>query len=82
MNGEYIKAMEFENIFPLWNLNLKKPLKTKSLDLRKITALLQKTYELLNDVAYSISLTNFGIYYGACVHKNENDGRKLNPFKP
>ena len=51
MNGEYIKAMEFEKYFSLVEPKLKEAVKNKSLDLRKIAALLQKRLETLNDVS-------------------------------
>lgn len=51
MNSEYIKAMDFEKYFVLVQPKLDEALKNKSLDFRKIAALLQKRLETLNDVA-------------------------------
>lgn len=51
MNGEYIKAMDFEKYFSFVKPKLEDALKNKGLDLRKIAALLQKRLETLNDVS-------------------------------
>ncbi|WP_352399951.1 glutamate--tRNA ligase [Anaerotignum sp.] len=50
MNGEYMKAMEFEKFFALAEPKLKEALGETQLDLRKIAALLQKRLETLNDI--------------------------------
>ncbi|MGE4213538.1 MAG: glutamate--tRNA ligase [Anaerotignaceae bacterium] len=51
MNSEYIKAMDFDQYFTLVQPKLDEALKNKSLDYKKIAALLQKRLETLNDVA-------------------------------
>ncbi len=51
MNSEYIKAMHFDKYFALVEPKLDEALKNKSLDFKKIAALLQKRLETLNDVA-------------------------------
>lgn len=50
MNGEYMKAMDFEKFFALAEPKLKEALGETQLDLRKIAALLQKRLETLNDI--------------------------------
>ena len=50
MNGEYIKAMEFDAYFALVESRLEEALAGCDLDLKKIAALLQKRLETLNDI--------------------------------
>ena len=50
MNGEYLKAMEFEQFYALAEPKLKEALGDAPLDGRKIAALLQKRLETLNDI--------------------------------
>ncbi len=50
MNGEYMKAMDFEKFFALAEPKLKEALGGTQLDLRKIAVLLQKRLETLNDI--------------------------------
>ena len=50
MNGEYMKAMNFDTFFSLTEPKLNAVLGETNLDLRKIAALLQKRLETLNDI--------------------------------
>ena len=50
MNGEYLKAMDFEKFYALAEPKLTEALGGTTLDLRKIAALLQKRLETLNDI--------------------------------
>ena len=50
MNGEYMKAMDFEKFYALAEPKLKEALGESQLDLRKIAALLKKRLETLNDI--------------------------------
>ena len=50
MNGEYMKAMDFEKFYGLAEPKLKEALGETQLDLKKIAALLQKRLETLNDI--------------------------------
>ncbi len=50
MNGEYLKAMDFEKFYALAEPKLTEVLDGTTLDLRKIAALLQKRLETLNDI--------------------------------
>ena len=50
MNGEYLKAMDFEKFYALAEPKLTEALGGTALDLRKIAALLQKRLETLNDI--------------------------------
>ncbi len=50
MNGEYIKAMDFDKYYALAEPRLKAALPNTTLDLKKIAALLQKRLETLNDI--------------------------------
>ena len=50
MNSEYIKALDFETYYSLVEDKLQKAINNKSLDLKKIGALLQKRLETLNDI--------------------------------
>lgn len=50
MNGEYMKAMDFEKFYALAEPKLKEALGETSMDLRKIAQLLQKRLETLNDI--------------------------------
>lgn len=51
MNGEYMKAMDFETFYALAEPKLAEALGKTNLDTRKIAALLQKRLETLNDIA-------------------------------
>ena len=50
MNGEYMKAMDFEKFFALAEPKLAAALEGTGIDLRKIAALLQKRLETWNDI--------------------------------
>lgn len=50
MNGEYMKAMDFEKFFTLAEPKLAAALEGTDVDLRKIAALLQKRLETWNDI--------------------------------
>lgn len=50
MNGEYMKAMDFEKFYALAEPKLAAALKGAAVDLRKIAALLQKRLETWNDI--------------------------------
>lgn len=50
MNGEYIKAMDFDQYYALAEPKLKEALPNTTLDLKKIAKLLQKRLETLNDI--------------------------------
>ncbi len=50
MNGEYMKAMDFEKFFTLAEPKLAAALEGMDIDLRKIAALLQKRLETWNDI--------------------------------
>lgn len=50
MNGEYMKAMEFEKFYALAEPKLKEALGETQLDGKKIAVLLQKRLETLNDI--------------------------------
>lgn len=50
MNGEYLKAMDFEKFYALAEPKLKEAMPNSNLDLKKIAALLQKRLETLNDI--------------------------------
>lgn len=50
MNGEYLKAMDFDRFYALAEPKLKAALADTNLDLKKIAALLQKRLETLNDI--------------------------------
>ncbi len=50
MNGEYMKAMDFEKFYTLAEPKLKEALGEAQLDGRKIAVLLQKRLETLNDI--------------------------------
>lgn len=50
MNGEYIKAMDFDKYYALAEPKLKEALPNTTLDLKKIATLLQKRLETLNDI--------------------------------
>ncbi len=50
MNGEYMKAMDFEKFFTLAEPKLASALEGTDVDLRKIAALLQKRLETWNDI--------------------------------
>lgn len=50
MNGEYMKAMEFEKFYALAEPKLKEALGDTQLDGKKIAVLLQKRLETLNDI--------------------------------
>lgn len=50
MNGEYIKAMDFDKYYELAEPKLKEALPNSALDLKKIATLLQKRLETLNDI--------------------------------
>lgn len=50
MNGEYMKAMDFEKFYTLAEPKLKEALGETQLDGRKIAVLLQKRLETLNDI--------------------------------
>lgn len=50
MNGEYMKAMPFEDFYALAEPKLVEALGDTDLDLKKIAALLQKRLETLNDI--------------------------------
>lgn len=50
MNGEYMKAMDFEKFYGLAEPKLKEALGETQLDLKKIATLLQKRLETLNDI--------------------------------
>lgn len=55
MNGEYLKAMEFDTFFALAKPKLEEALAGTELDLQKIAALLQKRLETLNDIPGMVS---------------------------
>lgn len=65
MNGEYLKAMDFDRFYALAEPKLKEALEGTTLDLKKIAALLQKRLETLNDipglVAFFRTLPEYGI---------------------
>ncbi len=71
MNGEYIKNMEFEKYFELVKPRLEEAVKTKTLDLRKIAALLQKRLETLNDIPRLVDFFDTLPEYGTelYIHK-------------
>lgn len=50
MNGEYMKAMEFEKFYALAEPKLREALGETQLDGKKIAVLLQKRLETLNDI--------------------------------
>ncbi len=50
MNGEYLKAMDFDKFYALAEPKLKEAMPNSTLDLKKIAALLQKRLETLNDI--------------------------------
>ena len=50
MNGEYLKAMDFDKFYALAEPKLKEVMPNSNLDLKKIAALLQKRLETLNDI--------------------------------
>lgn len=50
MNGEYIKAMDFDQYYALAEPKLQEALPNTTLDLKKIATLLQKRLETLNDI--------------------------------
>lgn len=50
MNGEYIKAMDADRFYEAVESRLKEAVKNRTLDLKKIAALLQKRLETLNDI--------------------------------
>ena len=50
MNGEYLKAMDFDKFYTLAEPKLKEAMPNSTLDLKKIAALLQKRLETLNDI--------------------------------
>lgn len=50
MNGEYLKAMDFDKFYALAEPKLKEAMPNSNLDLKKIAALLQKRLETLNDI--------------------------------
>lgn len=50
MNGEYLKAMDFDKFYALAEPKLKEALAGTDLDLKKIAELLQKRLETLNDI--------------------------------
>lgn len=50
MNGEYLKAMDFDKFYALAEPKLKEAMPNSDLDLKKIAALLQKRLETLNDI--------------------------------
>lgn len=54
MNGEYMKAMDFEKFYALAESKLKEALAETQLDLRKIAALLKKRLETLNDIPHLV----------------------------
>jgi len=64
MNGEYLKAMDFDKFFALAEPKLKEALAGTDLDLKKIAELLQKRLETLNDipglVAFFKELPDYG----------------------
>jgi glutamyl-tRNA synthetase len=55
MNGEYMKAMDFEKFFALAEPKLKEALTGTQLDFRKIAVLLQKRLETLNDIPHLVA---------------------------
>lgn len=55
MNGEYLKAMDFDKFFALAEPKLKEALDGTDLDLKKIAELLQKRLETLNDIPGLVS---------------------------
>ena len=71
MNSEYIKNMEFEKYFELVKPRLEEAVKTKTLDIRKIAALLQKRLETLNDIPRLVDFFDTLPEYGTelYVHK-------------
>lgn len=50
MNGEYLKAMDFDRFYALAEPKLKEAMPSSNLDFKKIAALLQKRLETLNDI--------------------------------
>lgn len=55
MNGEYMKAMDFEKFFALAEPKLNEALAGTQLDFKKIAVLLQKRLETLNDIPHLVA---------------------------
>ena len=54
MNSEYIKNMDFEKFYQLAEPKLKECVKNSTMDLKKISVLLQKRLETLNDIPHLV----------------------------
>ncbi len=71
MNGEYLKAMDFEKFYALSQPKLKEALGETSLDCRKIAALLQKRLETLNDIPALVAFFKELPVYGTKLYTHK-----------
>lgn len=71
MNGEYMKAMDFEKFFALAEPKLKEALAETQLDFRKIAVLLQKRLETLNDIPHLVSFFKELPQYGTELYTHK-----------
>ncbi len=71
MNGEYLKAMEFDTFFALAKPKLEEALAGTGLDLKKIAALLQKRLETLNDIPGMVSFFKELPVYGTELYTHK-----------
>ncbi|WMI81309.1 glutamate--tRNA ligase [Anaerotignum sp. MB30-C6] len=71
MNGEYMKAMEFEKFYALAESKLKEALAETQLDLRKIAALLKKRLETLNDIPHLVEFFKELPEYGTKLYTHK-----------
>ena len=71
MNGEYLKAMEFDTFFALAKPKLEEALAGTGLDLKKIAALLQKRLETLNDISGMVSFFKELPVYGTELYTHK-----------
>ena len=75
MNGEYLKAMDFDKYWELAEPRLKDAVKTEGIDLRFVGELLKTRLETLNDIPSLIDFIDElpRIFHGAlCPQKDEN----------